>query len=180
MSNEKRQFSRIPFNGTARLHMDPEGEDQTIKMLDVTLIDVSLKGALIEAPAAATLVGGSRGSLTLKLGLEEEIHMEVELARVQGNIAGLRVHGIDLDSITHLRRLIASNLGDASMLDRDMMALLKPLMAPPSPSEVSCVPRRHRPRCLFGSDLFLFVRAGSPTAPPSPASPSAAPHWLTT
>ncbi len=135
MSNEKRQFSRIPFNGTARLQMDPEGEDQIIKMLDVTLIDVSLKGALIEASADATLACGSRGTLTLKLGLEEEIHMEVELARVQGSIAGLRVHGIDLDSITHLRRLIAINLGDASLLDRDMLALLKPLMSPSSPAE---------------------------------------------
>lgn len=134
MSNDKRQFSRIPFNGSARLQLDPEGDSQQIRIVDVALIDVSLKGALIECPAGISLTSGARGSLTLKLGLEEEIFMEIELARVQGQVAGLKVQGIDLDSITHLRRLISINLGDASLLDRDMAALLKPLMPPTTPS----------------------------------------------
>jgi hypothetical protein len=134
MNNEKRLFSRIPFAGTARLQLDPAGENQQITVLNVGLIDVSLKGALIELPADTTLALHTMGSLILRLGSEEEIHMEVDVARVQDQIAGLHIHGIDLDSITHLRRLISMNLGDASLLDRDIAALLKPLSTPSSPA----------------------------------------------
>lgn len=127
MTTDNRLFSRIQFSGTARLQLDPAGQDQYITVLNVGLIDVSLKGALIELPADTILARHTMGSLILLLGMKEEIHMEVDVVRVQDQIAGLQVHGIDLDSITHLRRLISMNLGDASLLDRDIEALLKPL-----------------------------------------------------
>jgi hypothetical protein len=36
----------------------------------------------------------------------------------------LRCENIDIDSITHLRRLVDLNAGDASLLDREFSALL--------------------------------------------------------
>lgn len=134
MNNDKRLFSRIQFVGTARLQLDPAGKDQHITVLKVGLIDVSLKGALIELPADTALAVHMMGSLILRLGTEEEIHMEVDVVRVHDQVAGLQIHGIDLDSITHLRRLISMNLGDASLLERDLAALMKPLDLPSNPS----------------------------------------------
>ena len=37
---------------------------------------------------------------------------------------GLRCDSIDLDSITHLRRLVELNSGDPSMLEREISALV--------------------------------------------------------
>jgi hypothetical protein len=52
------------------------------------------------------------------------IAMAGELAHVEGDQAGMLCRSIDLESITHLRRLIAMNLGDASLLDRDLKSLV--------------------------------------------------------
>ena len=39
---------------------------------------------------------------------------------------GLFCHHIDIDSITHLRRLIELNLGDETLLQRELAELLPP------------------------------------------------------
>ena len=94
--------------------------------MQVQVLDLSLKGALLKLPEGATgLQTGSPCLLKVHLaGLEQPIAMAGEIGHVQGGHAGLVCRSIDLESITHLRRLIEMNLGDASLLDRDLRALI--------------------------------------------------------
>ena len=50
--------------------------------------------------------------------------MNCQLAHCHGRLAGLVCTSIDLDSITHLRRLVELNLGDPDLLDRELSALI--------------------------------------------------------
>ena len=43
----------------------------------------------------------------------------------EGGKIGLQCESIDLDSITHLRRLVELNAGDPALLDRELSSLLK-------------------------------------------------------
>lgn len=51
------------------------------------------------------------------------IKMDITVAYIEDQQIGLDCKGIDLDSITHLRRLVELNLGDANLLKRELMAL---------------------------------------------------------
>ena len=50
--------------------------------------------------------------------------MNVKVAHVEGRYAGLVCEGIDIDSVTHLRRLVELNLGDPDLLDRELSSLI--------------------------------------------------------
>jgi len=49
--------------------------------------------------------------------------MLTRLAHIRNNNVGLRCEYIDIDSITYLRRLVELNLGDAELLERELVAL---------------------------------------------------------
>lgn len=118
MTNNRRRFSRIPFESQAHLQL-PDGE------ISVTLIDISLKGALIHLAPEIFVAIGSNARLEIPLTPSEStIVMEVTLVHRQGLDLGLACREIDLDSITHLRRLVELNVGDESILDREMTALV--------------------------------------------------------
>ena len=89
------------------------------------MLDLSLKGALLRLPAGTAATPGMPCLLKVQLSdLETGIAMAGELAHVEGDHAGVLCRSIDIESITHLRRLIEMNLGDASLLDRDLKALI--------------------------------------------------------
>lgn len=113
---EGRRFSRFPFVARARL----QGR---YRAWDSTLIDISLKGALVTLPAGATLQVGD--PLRLDLSVDDgafTIRMSGEVAHLGGGHVGLRCQHIDLESIAHLRRLVELNLGDPARLDRELHA----------------------------------------------------------
>jgi hypothetical protein len=117
MTPERRRFSRILFNSTAQLVL-PSGE------LDVEVIDLSLKGAMVCPATPAYVQMGTNGTLKLRLDdLAANIRMEVTIVHHRGEQYGLACREIDLDSITHLRRLIELNLGDEALLNREIQAL---------------------------------------------------------
>ncbi|MBI4082798.1 MAG: PilZ domain-containing protein [Candidatus Lambdaproteobacteria bacterium] len=112
-----RRFSRVPFLTDSRLVL---GGAATA----CHLADVSLKGALVEAPTAYQPGVGARGTLEIRLGPTElAITMAVECAHRAGDRLGLRCVSIDLDSMVHLRRLLELNLGDASLVERELLSL---------------------------------------------------------
>lgn len=113
---EQRRFTRIAFDAAAMLACG----DRT---WNSELIDLSLKGALIRKPADWRGSDGDRCRLMLMLGDDTCIYMDVIVARIEKQHIGLACHDIDLDSITHLRRLVELNLGDAALLERELMAL---------------------------------------------------------
>jgi hypothetical protein len=49
--------------------------------------------------------------------------MNLSISHVIGNEAGFKCEHIDLDSISTLRRMVELNLGDSTLLERDLIAL---------------------------------------------------------
>jgi hypothetical protein len=116
MPEDQRRFTRIPFDADALLIGN--GREWACE-----LIDLSLKGALVREPEGWTGNAGEQYLLTLTLDADTRIHMDVSVAHQENRHVGLTCRDIDLDSITHLRRLVELNLGDASLLERELMAL---------------------------------------------------------
>ena len=139
-----RRFLRSVFQVSARLSL-PAG------MVDVTVIDISLKGALVQmvpphghhVPAHVVPAAGSHGRLRMTLSPTDFIAMNVVVARSTPIMlpAETRVDGfagiptktyqlgldclhIDLDSITHLRQIIERNMQDPALLGRELAVLI--------------------------------------------------------
>jgi hypothetical protein len=117
-SDERRRFSRIAFHRPAEI--DALGDRASCELLDV-----SLKGALVEVPPT---FGGRKGqpcTLTVRLDAGDAVvRMEGEIIHRQGPALGIRCTGIDLESIAHLRRIVELNLGDEDLLHRELSALV--------------------------------------------------------
>ena len=114
MPYERRHFVRVSFDAPALLTTSREA-------FSVQVLDLSLKGALLRAPAQASLEAGMACQLTIPLAeTGNHIAMSAEIAHVEGTHTGLLCKGIDLDSVTHLRRLIELQLGDPALLERDL------------------------------------------------------------
>ena len=117
MSRNRRQFSRIHFQTEATLFL-PGGE------VTVEVHDLSLKGALIQPVAEQFVTMGTH--CTLKINLDDTgttIRMEATVVHHQGALYGLACRELDLDSVTHLRRLVVLNLGNAELLERELNLL---------------------------------------------------------
>ena len=114
---ERRRFWRAAFQAEVQL-VDARGATAA------ELIDISLKGALVNVPAQWRGKVGTAARLELRLADDTEISMAVVPCHVEGARIGLRCIDIDLDSITHLRRLVELNAGDPALLDRELAALL--------------------------------------------------------
>lgn len=117
---DRRQFWRAAFRSPVQL------TGTTGASVEGSLVDLSLKGALVEFVAAPALNAGDECQLVLSLSAEAAIQMSTVVSHVEGNRIGLRCRHIDLDSITHLRRLVELNAGDPDLLDRELSALLQP------------------------------------------------------
>lgn len=116
-AKEHRDFWRAPFHKLAQL-TDAKGTCQA------ELVDLSLKGALLEMPAEWKGVCGNQCQLKLELSPGVSILMKGTVAHVEGRKMGLHCQNIDIDSITHLRRLVELNAGDPALLERELAALL--------------------------------------------------------
>lgn len=127
-TTQRRHFSRVNFQEGCTLHINDTA-------LACTVLDLSLRGALLSLPAsalpAATAQRGTPCSLniTLEPDGDAQVLMQGEIAHVEtSNNAlhlGLGCREIDLDSITHLRRLVELNLGDAELLEREVGLLVR-------------------------------------------------------
>ena len=54
---------------------------------------------------------------------DARIAMQMRVVHVEGKRVGLRCEHIDLDSITHLRKLVEMNCGDSAQLERELANL---------------------------------------------------------
>lgn len=118
--DERRRFSRIGFHRPADL-------DVRVGRATCEVVDVSLKGALAEVPVQFRTTTGERCTLTIHLDAgDATIRMEGEVVHREGAMVGIRCLEIDLDSISHLRRLVELNLGDDELLQRELSALVRP------------------------------------------------------
>ena len=116
--DNRRKFSRILFAASA--HLTQTGQSWRTKILDL-----SLNGALVALPSGYT--GQLNTILTLEFVLPDsgiELTMDAEIIHKTPEHLGLKCTHIDVDSITHLRRLIELNMGDAALLNRELNALM--------------------------------------------------------
>lgn len=115
---EKRNFTRIAFDAGARLI---RGENDW----PAKLLDISLKGALLEQPENCDLEADDPVSVYLLLSDEEtEIRMEGHVAHLDDNRVGIACDHMDVDSASHLRRIVELNTGNEALLEREIEALV--------------------------------------------------------
>lgn len=117
MNSDRRQFWRAHFKSGAKLQTGALTQPCQIE-------DISLKGVLLEMPAGASVAAGAKCQLLLELSSGTEITMSATIVHAESRHVGLHCDSIDLDSLTHLRRLIELNAGDAGVFERDLAALL--------------------------------------------------------
>jgi len=116
LGNERRRFNRFPIEGSVKLYSGSA-------MWATTLIDLSMRGVLVERPTDWAGDLGSRYRLDLRLEGGVMIGMGVELARIANGHLGFACLKIDLDSFARLKRLIELNLGNTGILNRELSVL---------------------------------------------------------
>ena len=115
--NDHRRFHRIFYNAQAILSDDDN-------QWPCELIDISLHGCLLRFKSTwAQHNLDSLYTLTLQLSETTSIIMSLSISHVIDNEVGFKCEHIDLDSISTLRRLVELNLGDSTLLERDLIAL---------------------------------------------------------
>lgn len=115
---ERRHFVRVVFDAQAQLIT-------TEARWNAQLVDLSLKGALLRLGGSKAPEAGEPCLLAVQLG-EAQIKMAGDIAHVDGVMVGVQCSSIDLESITHLRRVVEMNLGGGRLLERELKALVSP------------------------------------------------------
>jgi hypothetical protein len=117
MNQERRRFHRIDFDAQVEVALDNNN-------WQAQLLDISLKGVLLtklghyQLPPAATFL------VKIVLSDQTSIVMSAQAVHQTVDQVHLACVTIDIDSISHLRRLIELNLGDAAAAERELSELL--------------------------------------------------------
>lgn len=112
-----RRFKRIAFDAKTELS---QGEHRW----PVKLLDLSLKGLLIERPEPWLGDEEKMFSVDIHLSSDTEIRMDVQLSHDNNHQLGFVCRYIDLESVSKLRRLVELNIGDHAELERELGALI--------------------------------------------------------
>ncbi|MDX5300101.1 MAG: PilZ domain-containing protein [Gammaproteobacteria bacterium] len=113
----RRHSQRIAFDAPCELH---QGESAWT----TRVLDISLRGALLERPANWVANLSQPFEVTIALAPQESaIIMSLDLRHVGEQQLGFYCRYIDLDSAAHLKRLVELNLGDETLLNRELSAL---------------------------------------------------------
>ncbi|MEI6893966.1 MAG: PilZ domain-containing protein [Colwellia sp.] len=119
---DRRKFTRVLFSIKAEIEI--EGITYP-----VCIHDISLKGALVSLIDSKKSLKGKLGTLHLVLPDSESAVITMSIAVVHEKLhekeheTGLQCRTIDIDSVTHLRRLIELNLGDSEQLNKELSQL---------------------------------------------------------
>lgn len=112
--NERRRFTRIDFDACTELQ---QGDHLYI----VTLVDISFNGILVKSDTPLKLTLGDEVLATIRLqGDDIAIRTPVTLTHQNEQEYGFLIENLDLDSLTLLRRLVELNLGDPTLLEREL------------------------------------------------------------
>ena len=101
-----RRFRRVPFTAEVSLTVDQgyyKGK----------LLDVAMKGALVETMVPLPIQAGTECALGIALpGTAISLDFDAELVYIDGLHYGFKFISENLDTLTHLRKLIELNTGD--------------------------------------------------------------------
>ncbi|MCP4296292.1 MAG: PilZ domain-containing protein [Proteobacteria bacterium] len=115
MSDNRRQFSRVDFN--ARIMLRKGDHD-----VNAALIDIALKGALVEIDDEFPLNMDEICNFELHLnGTEIVLSIQAQLVYLsEDQKLGFKFIEMELDTLTHLRRLIELNIGDPKLVQKEL------------------------------------------------------------
>lgn len=116
--SDRRRFRRIAFDAKTALRQN--GQEWQVQ-----LVDLSLKGLLVKRPSPWLGNATEPFDVDMHLDAETDVQMRVRLTHEDPSQLGFVCEHIDLDSISHLRRLIELNVGDQEELERELGALLE-------------------------------------------------------
>ncbi|MDR2688440.1 MAG: PilZ domain-containing protein [Azoarcus sp.] len=114
---QRRHYSRIRFRGNARFQTG-------INQWACEILDVSLRGALLDADLPPEIALDTPCLLEMILSDDTCVRMSGRLVHRAGRQIGMACDETDLDSLCHLRRLLALNLGNADLLEREFAELI--------------------------------------------------------
>lgn len=113
---ERRRFHRVLFDAPCEIH-------QAENVWDSQVLDISLKGALVSRPAHWNGAVDAPLEVIVQLENGAAIVMAVLLKHVEPDQLGFKCQYIDLESASHLRRLVELNIGNDDILHRDLAEL---------------------------------------------------------
>ena len=114
--NERRHYQRIPF--IAEVIMSNGDQEWSC-----VLLDISLKGMLVVSPGDITPDDQKNYDIELVLGAEATIRMTAKISHINHDQWGLPWTNIDLEGLTHLRRLLELNMVDPEEMHRELAEL---------------------------------------------------------
>ena len=111
---ERRRFTRINFDAKTELK-------NATSTFSVALVDVSFNGILVKSDIPLALEIGDQVEATIHLlGDDIAIRTPATLAHRREQEYGFLIENLDIDSLTLLRRLVELNLGDETLLEREL------------------------------------------------------------
>lgn len=118
----RRRFHRFPFEAKAVLRIGSQSH------IPCDLLDLSLNGALVKVSDLDYYNNGELGELELVIrgeirGDVVTMNMDVAAVRIENSQLACRITSVDYDSFDSLKTLIEDNLGDVTLLDRELTQL---------------------------------------------------------
>lgn len=114
---ERRKFSRVVYRTPATI-------TQNGKSWESKVLDLSLKGALLATPE--DWEAGNEADYDVRFCLHDtDIELDMDLKLIQETKEYLRfqIDHIDIDSASHLKRLVELNVGNDDLLHRELAQL---------------------------------------------------------
>ncbi len=115
-NRDRRHFSRVSFQAKAEFH-------QGSHSWEAQVLDLSLCGLQTDLPDDQQLQPQKLVRAVIHLAKDTVIQMTLRLAHASGGRMGFHCESIDLDSISHLRNLVALNMGDSQACEQELARL---------------------------------------------------------
>jgi hypothetical protein len=115
---EQRHFHRVKFDVKTEIELHGV-------IREISLVDISLKGALVSLPLDNTTEVGSPCRLIIHLNDPDAIlSFNGKIVHSNDGLVGIKITLIDIGSMMHLRRLIALNSENSEQINSELHALL--------------------------------------------------------
>ncbi|GLS25885.1 PilZ domain-containing protein [Marinibactrum halimedae] len=131
-NNERRRFNRVTFHCPVELTTTDSHDEQmdSPPYWQGQLIDISLKGVLVNVKAwqhqhLPTTPTSESLQVGIELGGDARIHMFGHVVRIDGDMLAITCDKIDMDSISHLRRLLELNSSNEQAHQRELHELIE-------------------------------------------------------
>ena len=125
--SERRKFSRIKFQCHCSLIFDGKIPAHDF---DASLVDISLNGALIAVTTLSPNVIHEQVQINLILeGSDIQLLLNGIVCHQQELLLGIQFTTIELETMTHLKRIIELNLADNDEMHREFEQLIEMYIA---------------------------------------------------